>query len=134
MKKLYNTLRNYYESVGYNIAPFGEDSFDDGFRTLILSIDEVNPIEAGFDMYEATFTITFINGNTWEENSETLWNGLCSFIPWNERVDITALSLPDNSDLMTLLDVPEFSNINVEHDADNAEEKHNVTISIKYHY
>lgn len=134
MKKLYNTLRDYYETVGFDIAPFGEDSTDDGSRTLILDIDEVKQIEAGFDMFEATFMVSFINGNTWADNSETLWQGLCSFIPVDERVDITAINLPDNSDIMTLLDIPEFTNISAEHDATTAEEKHSVTISIKYRY
>lgn len=134
MKKLYKTLKDYYESVGFDIAPFGEDSIDDGSRTLVLSIDEVKPIEAGFDMFEAVFTATFINGNTWADNSEALWEGLCSFIPVDERVDVTTLNLPDNSDVMTLLDIPEFTNISAEHDADTAEESYSVTISIKYRY
>lgn len=134
MKKLYNILRDYYEAVGFDIAPFGEDSIDEGNRTLILSIDELKPIEAGFDMYEASITFSFINGNTWEENSEILWEGLCSFIPLDERVDPSSLVLPDNSDMLYLLDVPEFTDINSEHDATNAEERHNVTISIKYRY
>lgn len=134
MKKLYNTLRNYYESVGFDIAPFGEDSFDEGQRTLVMTIGDVKPLQAGFDMYEATLTISFINGNTWNENSEVLWQGLCSFIPKEERIDEASTDLPDNSEMMTLLDVPEFTDIYVEHDEDNAEEKHNVTISIKYHY
>lgn len=134
MKKLYNTLRDYYGTVGFDVAPFGEDSIDDGSRTLILEIDEVKQIEAGFDMFEATFIVSFINGNTWAENSEALWQGLCSFIPLDERVDDTALNLPDNSDIMTLLDIPEFTNISAEHDSVTAEETHSVTISIKYHY
>ena len=134
MKKLYNTLRDYYETVGFDIAPFGEDSTDDGSRTLVLDIEEVKQIEAGFDMFEATFIVSFINGNTWAENSEALWQGLCSFIPVDERVDITAMNLPDNSDVLMLLDIPEFTNISVEHDEVNAEEKYSVTISIKYRY
>lgn len=134
MKKLYNTLRDYYETVGFDIAPFGEDSIDDGFRTLVLDIEEVKQIEAGFDMFEAVFTVSFINGNTWAENSEVLWQGLCSFIPLDERIDESSLNLPDNSDVLTLLDIPEFTNISAEHDAVNAEEMHSVTISIKYRY
>lgn len=134
MKKLYNTLRDYYETVGFDIAPFGEDSTDDGSRTLVLDIEEVKQIEAGFDMFEATFIVSFINGNTWAENSEVLWQGLCSFIPVDERVDITAINIPDNSDVLMLLDIPEFTNISVEHDEVNAEEKYSVTISIKYRY
>lgn len=134
MKKIYNALRSYYVSAGFNIAPFGEDSFDDGTRSFVLTIEEVKPLQAGFDMYEATFTVSFINGHTWEENSEALWQGLCSFIPLDERVDVSALNIAENTDILTLLELPEFTDISVEHDSDNAREIHNVTISIKYHY
>lgn len=70
MNTLYNRLKYVFEMGGaHNIAPFTENSIDDGNRTLKISISDLHPLQHYFNIMEATVTFTFINGNTWEENA-----------------------------------------------------------------
>lgn len=134
MKKLYNSIREALQEVGFNIAPFSENTIDNGERTAILDITELSPVQAGFDTWEATFTLEFVNGNSWEENSLTLWQVLCSFIPLEDRLDPDTLQLPDKSNVLTLLDTPQFSDINSSHDEDTGYSIHSVTVTINFNY
>jgi hypothetical protein len=81
---------------------------------------------------EATVTFTFINGNNWEENSLELWETLTSFIPVNERIE--ALTLPDNSDRLTILETPQFSDILTEQDENTGNTTSSVTVTFTFNF
>lgn len=65
MRDLYNTLTDVLGDAGFNLAPFGEDSFQMADRSIRLEMGEKNPLAPSFDMYSATFTVTFLNGFSW---------------------------------------------------------------------
>lgn len=81
---------------------------------------------------EATVIFTFINGNTWEQNSNVLWETLCSFIPLDERGEET--SIPDYSNKLTLLDIPEYTDIITEQEEDTGSTSHSVTVNINFNF
>lgn len=95
-------------------------------------MESQNQLAPSFAMYEATVTVTFLNGLSWAENAAKLSDCLMSFIPMEDRPDEESRALPDNTHLMTLLDVPEFSDITTERDEATAEEEHSVRIAIAY--
>ena len=134
MKKLYNTLREVLTEVGFNIAPFGENTIDDGTRTVEITIDELEPVEAGFNTWQGTVTFNFINGYSWEENSIDLWEVLSSFIPLADRVDEEALNIVDNSAKLELLELPQYSDIITTHDEDTGNATSSVSVTLTFQY
>lgn len=132
MNKLYNILKWAMEQKGWNVAPFAENTFDNGERTLEITIGELQPVQQGFDIMETTVTFTFINGNTWEENSLELWETLTSFIPVGERIE--ELTLPDNSDRLTILETPEYSDIITEQDENTGNTTSSVTVTFTFNF
>lgn len=132
MNKLYNILKWAMEQKGWNVAPFAENTFDNGERTLEITIGELQPVQQGFDIMETTVTFTFINGNTWEENSLELWEALTSFIPVGERIE--ELTLPDNSDRLTILETPEYSDIITEQDENTGNTTSSVTVTFTFNF
>lgn len=132
MNKLYNILKWAMEQKGWNVAPFAENTFDNGERTLEITIGELQPVQQGFDIMEATITFTFINGNNWEENSLELWEALTSFIPVNERIE--ALTLPDYSNRLTILETPQFSDIITEQDENTGNTTSSVTVTFTFNF
>lgn len=132
MNRLYNILKWAMEQKGWNIAPFAENTIDNGERTLEINIGELQPVQQGFDIMEATVTFTFINGNNWEENSLELWEALTSFIPVNERIE--ALTLPDNSYRLTILETPQFSDILTEQDENTGNTTSSVTVTFTFNF
>lgn len=129
MKELYNALKELFEKSGFNVAPYAENTFFDEERTAIISLNETNEIEPLFGIYETTFKIAFVNGETWEDNSSKLSDALCSCIPFDERPE-SMEGLPDNTPILKLLEPPEFSEIEVAIDDDNANVQSGVTVSI----
>ena len=83
-------------------------------------------------MYEATFSVIFLNGSDWASNAAKLSDALMSFIPMEDRPDEECKQLPDNSDKMALLDVPEFGEIETIIDENTADEEHSVSVTIHY--
>lgn len=132
MNRLYNILKWAMEQKGWNVAPFAENTIDNGERTLEINIGELQPVQQGFDIMEATVTFTFINGNNWEENSLELWEALTSFIPVNERIE--ALTLPDNSYRLTILETPQFSDILTEQDENTGNTTSSVTVTFTFNF
>lgn len=132
MNKLYNKLQSVLGQMGWSIAPFCENTFDDGDRTLNIEITDLHPIQAGFQTMEATITFTFLNGNSWEENSVKLWESLCSFIPLEDRIE--EYFIPDNSNELTLLDIPEYNEIVTEQDEDTGTTSSSVTVTIIFNF
>lgn len=132
MNRLYNILKWAMEQKGWNVAPFAENTIDNGERTLEINIGELQPVQQGFDIMEATVTFTFINGNNWEENSLELWEALTSFIPISERIE--ALTLPDNSDRLTILETPQFSDILTEQDENTGNTTSSVTVTFTFNF
>lgn len=57
-----------------------------------------------------------------------------TFIPMYDRQDKDSKQLPDNTTKLTLLEVPQFSDIISEYDTETAEEEHSVSVTIYYHY
>ena len=51
-----------------------------------------------------------------------------------DRQDKDSKQLPDNTTKLTLLEVPQFSDIISEYDTETAEEEHSVSVTIYYHY
>lgn len=132
MNKLYNILKWAMEQKGWNVAPFAENTFDNGERTLEITIGELQPVQQGFDIMEATITFTFINGNNWEENSLDLWEALTAFIPISERIE--ALTLPDYSNRLTILETPQFSDILTEQDENTGNTTSSVTVTFTFNF
>ena len=132
MKKLYNNLKEVLEQQGFNIAPYGEHTNMMDERSIRLEMGTITPLSPCFDMYTVTFTVFFINGFNWAEYAAKLSDALMSFIPMTDRPDEESQQLPDNSTKMTLLDVPEFGEIETTFDEDNGEEEHSVSVTIHY--
>lgn len=133
MKKLYTTLTDILIQSGYNVAEWGTDELEPDERTLRLEVVEQEQLAASFDMYSATFTVTFLSGD-WAENAAKLSDALMTFIPMEDRQDKDSKQLPDNSTKLTLLEVPQFSDIISEYDTETAEEEHSVSVTIYYQY
>lgn len=131
MKKLYETLTEVLIQRGFDVATWGEDEEQPESRTLRLEVIEQAQIAPSFDMFEATFTVVFLQGD-WATNAANLSDALTTLIPVEDRPDAESRSLPDNSDKLTLLDIPQFSEITVEYNEDTAEEEHSVMVSIHY--
>ena len=131
MNTLYNMLTWCFTIASCNVAPFTENTIDDGERTLKISINELHPLQHYFNIMEATVTFTFINGNTWEENAQFLKERLISFIPREDRSE-EYKNLADYSARFTLLDEPEFEDIVTEVDEDTGEISHSVTVSFPF--
>ena len=129
MKELYNKLKLVFEQWGFDLAPYGENTFFNPDRTLILELKQAEVIEPLFCIFETTFTVSFVNGETWETNSAKLSDALTSCICPEDRAE-NMLDLPDNSTILKILEAPEFSEIGVEIDAEDAEEMSNVTVTI----
>lgn len=92
---------------------------------------EQSQIQPQFAQYEATFNVAFLSGE-WANNASKLSDALMTFIPIEDRPNEECKELPDNSSLMTLLDIPQFSEILVEYNEDTAEEEHSVSVTIYY--
>lgn len=133
MKKLYTTLAEVLNECGYNVAEWGEDSFQTDERTLRLELVEQEQLAPQFDMYSATFTVVFLHGD-WADNACKLSDALMTLIPMEDRADEESIKLPDNTNKLTLLEVPQFSEILTDYDSDTAEEEHSVSVTIHYTY
>ena len=133
MKSLYNNLRTVFESLGFNVALYGENTIDYGERTLEINIGEINVIQPGFNIMEASVTLTLVHDNQWEILSGLISDALHSFIPMAERTD-EEMSIADNSDLMELADIPEITNMALEIDEVNGAEYQSISYSLKYVY
>lgn len=132
MKFLYEVIRALLIQHGYNIAPFHENTFQTEERTLAIEIDSINEVMPLFGIYEGTLSFYFFN-ETWEANAAKLSDILMTLIPVENRPDDDECRfLADNSHMVELLDVPEWSGIAVEVDADNSDEVHKVSALIKY--
>ena len=114
-----------------NVAPFTENTIDDGERTLKININELHPLQHYFNIMEATVTFTFINGKAWEDNAKLILERLMIFIPREERSE-EYKPVPDQSSRLTLLDEPEFEDIVTEVDEDTGEFSHSVTVSFPF--
>lgn len=133
MKNLYNTIREVLqEEAGFSIAPYCQNTFEDVDRTVRLEMGIKSQLSPSFDMYNATFTVCFMNGQDWASNAAKLSDALMTFIPLEDRPDEECRLLPDNSYRMQLLDVPEFSEIEVTIDENTADEEHSVEVTINY--
>ena len=133
MKKLYTTLTQVLKESGYNMATWGEDEVQPEERTLRLELVEQSQLAPEFDMYTATFNVVFLQGD-WAENAAKLSDALMTFIPMEDRQDNESRMLPDNTTKLTLLEVPQFSDIMCEYDEETAEEEHLVSVTINYQY
>ena len=133
MKKLYTTLTEVLIECGYNMATWGEDQEQPEERTLRLELVEQSQLAPQFDMYSATFNVVFLHGD-WAENAAKLSDALMTFIPMEDRQDKESKMLADNSTKLTLLEVPQFSDIMTEYNEDTAEEEHLVSVTINYQY
>lgn len=123
MKDLYTRLTQILRKWGYSIAEWGEDELEPIDRTLRLEIVEQNQLAPSFNMWEATFNIVFLSGD-WSENASKLSNALLSLMPLEDREQIGDLTeLRDFSEILTLLDIPQFSDVLVEYNEDTAEEE-----------
>lgn len=133
MKKLYNTLTEVLNQYGFNFASWGEDEVQPTERTARLEVVEQLQIQPSFDIYQATFTVVFMVGD-WASNATNLSDALMTFIPMEDRPSEECKELSDNSNKLTLLEVPQFSEIQVEYNEDTAEEEHSVSVTIYYQY
>ena len=133
MKSLYNNLRTVFESLGFNVALYGENTIDYGDRTLEINVGEINVIQPGFNIMEASVTLTLVHDNQWEILSGLISDALHSFIPMAERTD-EEMSIADNSDLMELVDIPEITNMVLEIDEFNGAEYQSISYTLKYVY
>ena len=131
MNTLYNRLKWCLEIASYNVAPLGENTIDDGERTMKISISDLHPLQQYFNIMETTVTFTFINGNTWEDNANFLKERLISFIPREDRSE-EYKPLADYSERLTLLDEPEITDIVTEADDDTGEISHSVTVTFPF--
>ena len=131
MKKLYNALREVFIQSGYNVAQWGQDTIEPLDRTLRIEVVEQSQIQPQFAQYEATFNVVFLSGE-WANNASKLSDALMTFIPMEDRPNEECKELSDNSNIMTLLDIPQFSEILVEYNEDTAEEEHSVSVTIFY--
>lgn len=133
MNTLYNRLKWCLEIARYNVAPLGENTIDDGNRTIKISISDLHPIQQYFNIMETTVTFTFINGNTWEDNANFLKERLISFIPREDRSE-EYKNLADYSARFTILDEPEITDIVTEADDDTGEISDSVTVTFPFIY
>jgi hypothetical protein len=133
MKKLYNILTEVLRTKGFNITTWGDNTLIDDERTLALTIKEMSQIQPQFDTLQATITITFFSGD-WAENAINLSDAITTFIPIEDRVDAESKSLPDNSDKLTLLEVPLFEEIEIDIDDETAEEQQTLNMTIHFNY
>lgn len=131
MKKLYNTLTDVLTQFGFNMATWGEDTQEPDERTARIEVVEQAQLEPQFAMYSATFNVVFLHGD-WASNASNLSDALMTFIPLEDRPSEECKELADNSDKLTLLEVPQFSEILVEYNEDTAEEEHSVSVTIYY--
>lgn len=131
MKKLYNALKEILIQSGYNVAEWGADELEPDERTLRLEVIEQEQLHPSFSQYSATFTVVFLVGD-WAENAAKLSDALMTFIPMEDRQDNESIKLPDNSTTLTLLEVPQFSEISCEYNEETAEEEHSVSVTIYY--
>ena len=132
MKNLYNSLRDILIDNGFNVAPYGEHTFTNEDRDIRITLISKTPLAPCFDMYSASLEISFINGENWAENASKLSDALMSFIPMQDRPDEQSKTLPDNSDKLTLLDVPEFGEIQAVFDQDNGDQEYQVGVTLHY--
>lgn len=131
MKKLYTTLTDVLNQFGFNMATWGEDTQEPDERTARIEVVEQQQLEPQFAMYSATFNVVFLHGD-WATNASNLSDALMTFIPMEDRPSEECKELADNSDKLTLLEVPHFSEIIVEYNEDTAEEEHSVSVTIYY--
>lgn len=132
MKELYTRLTEILRKWGYSIAEWGEDELEPIDRTLRLEIVEQNQLAPSFNMWEATFNVVFLSGE-WSENASNLSNAMLSLIPEEDRHQSREMTnIRDFSDILTLLDIPQFSDVTVEYNEETAEEEQSVTVTIYY--
>ena len=117
---------------GFNVAPYGEHSFTNEDRDIRITLINKTPLAPMFDMYSANLEVAFLNGANWAENASKLSDALMSFIPMQDRIQEEEKQLPDNSDKLTLLDVPEFGQIQAVFDQDNGDQEYQVAVTIHY--
>lgn len=134
MRSLYNNLRSVLESVGFNVAMYGENTIDYGERTLEINIGEIGVIQPGFNIIEAQITLTLVHDNEWEMLSGLISDALHSFIPIQDRVSDEEMKIADNSELMELVDIPEITNMILEIDEATGTEYQSISYSLKYVY
>lgn len=128
MKEFYNSLKTLFEKYGLKMANYGEYSFTNEERNAVVTLETMNEVEPLFGIYETTFQISFINGETWENNSALLSDALSSCIPVEDRPE--NIDLPDNTSILKILETPEFSDIETTFDDENGDETHSVSVSI----
>lgn len=63
MKKLYTTLAEVLIESGYDVAVWGEDSYETTDRSVRIDMVEQSQIAPEFDMYTATFNVVFLHGD-----------------------------------------------------------------------
>jgi hypothetical protein len=133
MKKLYNILKQVLTEHGFNVANYGENSFRPDERTVAITINDMAQVEPSFNVIEATINLTFYEGE-WADNALKLSDALLTFIPKNDRPDEETKQLMDNSAMMTLLEVPSFTEVELDYDEETAEETQTLTFTIYFTY
>lgn len=134
MKVLYNKLKELFSTIGYNIAPYGENTMPTEERDMIIDIQEVSEIESGFLCMRGMITLSFINQNDWEEHEKLIREAFISCIPMEDRECEEMMVLPDRSDELTILSVPFFSDITAEMDEETASETQSATIEFYFQF
>ena len=132
MKQLYIRLRELFSSIGYNIAPYGENTMPTDERNMLIDIQEVSQIEAGFICMRGMITLSLINQNDSEEHSKAISEAIISCIPMDDRGSDEMRALPDRSGILTVLDIPQFSDFVAAMDEDTAEESQSMTIEFYF--
>jgi hypothetical protein len=133
MKKFYNILRSVFNENGYNVAPWGEDTYENEDRSIRIELLEQSEVEPLFSVYNISMTVTFIKGD-WAENAAKLSDILTTFIPRDDRPDAESKTLPDNSHMVTILEAPQYADITYDIDEDTADEEHSVLVTLFYQY
>ena len=134
MKQLYIRLRDLFSSLGYNIAPYGENTMPTEERDMLIDIQEISEIESGFVCMRGMITLSFINQNDWEEHEKTIREAFISCIPMGDRECEEMMALPDRSNDLTILSVPFFSDITAEMDEETASETQSATIEFYFQF
>lgn len=134
MKQLYIRLKDLFSSLGYNIAPYGENTMPTEERDMLIDIQEVSEIESGFLCMRGIIILSFINQNNWEEHEKTIREAFISCIPMGDRECEEMMALPDRSDELTILSVPFFSDITAEMDEETASETQSATIEFYFQF
>lgn len=135
MKDFYNKLKIVLEKEGeFVIADYAENCIETFDKLLILAVGEIRPIEPSFCQYEADFTATFINCDDWADCAVRLSNALTTLIPMEDRADEQSKKLNDNTEILTLLDTPQFTELDSSIDPENGEETYTVNVTVNFQF